>query len=792
MLTALHRKLLRDLGRLMGQIVTIALVVACGISSFVAMRGSFASIAYARSRFYELQRFADVFASLERAPDEVRARIEALPGVARAESRIVKPMMVPLEGMPEPLRGAAVSLPGLHGGDEAGTLNRLHLRDGRRPDSDHADEAVLLQAFAEAHHLRAGDHLPVVLNGKLRRLLIVGIATSPEYIMAIAAGAMSPDPERFPVVWMGHEALAAAFQLSGAFNNLSLTLRPGISQAAVIADVDRQLQPWGGLGAYGRDKQPSNRMLDSELMQLSSMATLLPVIFLAVAALLVNLVLSRLVFLQQPEIATLKALGYSDGQVGVHFLELVLFVMGLGAAAGLLLGAWLGDELVHLYMRYFKLPDLRFRFDARDALVAVAISFVAATVGAFGSVRRAVQLPPAEAMRPPSPARYRRSLADRLRLSRLLGPAAHMVIRELERRPLRTLLSSLAVAAATALSVVGGWYYDGIETLFYSQFQQRMREDAAVSFVSPRPARAVRELGHLPGVLAAEGLRLVPVRFRAGWRYRDGVIWGYPDDIEMRRLRDAKGQPVALPPEGVVLTDMLARVLGVQVGDRIDVELQEGAREHKQLLIVKLISEPFGLQGHMAMEPLGRWLGESPHVSMAMLRLDPNQRAATEARLKQQPSILEVSRRSALIERFRQQSGNMILTMAAIIALFAGTITVGVVYNNARVALSLRGRDLASLRVLGFTRGEISSVLIGEQLVQVLAALPIGLWLGRRLVQLLSSMVDPETYRLPVELTPRSYAFAAAVTLLAALGSALLVRRRLDHLDLIAVLKTRE
>ena len=786
MLSALQRKLVRDLGRLRGQVLTIALVIACGIASFVTMRGNYGSIEAARAQFYSRQRFGDVFVQLERAPEDVRAYVEALPGVARVESRVVKPAMLPLPQLPEPVRGTVVSL------SSAPLLNLLHLRDGRLPELDHADEAVLLMAFAEAHHIQPGDRLPVVLNGKKREVQIVGIATSPEYVMAIAAGSLSPDPQRFAVLWMGRDALAAAFEMQGAFNDLALELRPGASVVGTIDAVDRLLASYGGLGAYGRDLQPSNQRLDGELVQLSSMVTLLPTIFLAVAALLVNLVLSRLVHLQQPEIATLKALGYSNRQVGLHFLELVLVVGCLGALLGVLLGSWLGSAMLSLYARYFKFPNLAFHLDMRDAALSVAISFIAAIGGAFGSVRRATRLPPAEAMRPPTPARYRPSSIDRLGLRRLAGPAAQMVVRELERRPLRTLLSALAIAAATALTVVGGWYYDGIETLFFSQFHELMREDASVTFIKPRPARAVRELAHLPGVLSAEGLRLVPVRFRAAHHHRDGVVWGYPDDIEMRRPRDAYGRPVSLPPNAVVITDILAKILGISVGDTVEVELREGARDRRTLVVAGLINESFGLGGHMRGDALNAWLGEAPRVSMALLRIDPEQSQLVDQRLKDLPAVVEVTKRSNIIAQFREQSGNMILTMALIISLFAATITIGVVYNNARVALSMRGRDLASLRVLGFTRREIAAILIGEQLVQVLAALPLGLFLGRTLVDLLASTVDPETYRLPMMLTVKSYAFAMTVTLCSALLSALLVQRRLDQLDLVGVLKTRE
>lgn len=783
---ALQRKLLRDLVRLRGQVLTIALVIAAGIASFVTMRGNYSSIETARERFYSQQRFGDVFAQLERAPESLLAEIEALPGVARAEARVVEPAMLPLPQMAEPVRGRVVSL------SPQQLLNLPHLRDGRPPEPDHSDEAVLLQAFADAHKYQPGDRIPVVMNGKKRELLIVGVASSPEYVMAVAAGSMAPDPSRFAVLWMGRRALAAAFKMEAAFNDVSIELRPGASEAGTIDGVDRLLARYGGLGAYGRALQPSNHMLNGELMQLSSMAVVLPAIFLAVVALLVNLVLSRLVHLQQPEIATLKALGYSNQQVGLHFLELVLLVSAIGSAGGVLLGHWLGGQMILLYAKFFKFAALSFHLDGRDAALAIAISTLAAAGGAFSSVRRATRMPPAEAMRPPAPARYHRSIIERIGLRRFVGPAAHMVVRELGRRPLRTIFSSLAIAAATALTVIGGWYYDGIETLFYSQFHELMREDASVAFIKPRPVRAVRELSHIPGVLSAEGLRLVSVRFHAGHHQRDGVIWGYPEDTEMRRPRDAFGRLIPLPPNAVVLTDVLARILAVQPGDMIEVELREGARGSRSLVVAGLVNESFGLSGHMRGEALGAWLGEPPQASLALLRIDPAQSQIIDARLKELPMVVEVTKRTNILARFRDQSGSMILTMALIIALFAATITVGVVYNNARVALSMRGRDLASLRVLGFTRGEISAILLGEQLVQVLAALPLGLVMGRGMVGLLASTVDPETYRLPVVLTSRSYAFAAVVTLLAAVVSALLVRRRLDRLDLISVLKTRE
>jgi putative ABC transport system permease protein len=786
--STLDRKLLRELWELRGQVLTIALVVAAGIAAFVAMRGNYASLVQARDAYYERSRFGDVFAHLERAPEALRADLEALAGVSRVDTRVVEGAMIPLDTISEPIRAQVISLP--PGGKS--TLNELHLVEGRMVEPGRSDEAVLLQSFAVANGLRPGATLPVVMNGVWRKLRVVGVAMSPEYVMAMAAGQLAPDPAKFAVVWMDRAPLAAAFDMEGAFNDVTLELQPGASEGEAVEAVDRVVAAYGGFGAVTRERQLSNQLISGELMQLEGMSTMLPVIFLAVAALLLNVVLSRLVHLQRSEIATLKAVGYTDLEVGLHFLKLVLLISGIGAFVGVGLGAWLGRGLVEIYSEFFHFPNLEFRLDLGSTLAAVATSFGAAFVGAFGAVRGVMVLPPAEAMRPQAPARYRRSLVDRLRLGRLVGPSTQMIVRELERRPLRTLGSSFAIAASVGLLVVAGWYSEGLDALMYTQFHEVMREDMSVSFSETRPERAVRELAHLPGVLAAEGLRAVPVRFANGPRRRDGVIFGYADEGELRTLRDRFGRPVPLPPSGIVLTDLLGKILGVEVGDPIELHVREGQRPIRRLTVTGFVDEGFGLQGHMRMQTLREFLGEEPMISMGLLRVDPSRVGALDARLKTMPYVAAVSRRSDIFTQFREQSGSMIATMTLLITLFAATITIGVVYNNARVALSVRARDLASLRVLGFHRSEISTILLGELAVQVLLALPIGMWFGVVLIHALASNVDPETYRLPILVTSRSYAYAALVALVASAVSALLVRRKLDRLDLIGVLKTRQ
>lgn len=787
-ISALDRKLLRDLSHLRGQVITIALVVACGIASYATMRGAWLSLHSSRATYYERYRFADVFASLERAPESLGARLDALPGVSLAYTRVRKGVKLPMEGMLEPATGIVMSLP------DTGPppLNNLYLLAGRLPDSEHADEVVVLETFVEAHALSLDDHIPVVIGGVLRSLRIVGVAMSPEFVMPLPAGEMIPDKKRFTILWVARSSVGAAFDMDGAFNDVVLKLQPGASERAAIDGVNNLLEPYGGLGAYGRDKQLSNRLLESELEGLEVMATVIPAIFLGVAAFLVNVVLSRLILLQRTQIAALKAVGYGNRQVGVHYLKLVSLIVLLGSVLGVGTGVYLGQGLMNLYSPWYRFPSLTYTLEPRIVFVGIGVSLVSAVVGAILTVATVVRLAPAEAMRPQSPILYRRSMAERLHLDRVFGQSIQMVVREIARRPMRTLLSAFGIAMAVAILVSGRFSYDAVDRLMDIMFNVAQREDLVVTFMKPVPDRARRELLHLPGVHHGEGLRVAAVRFRAGHVTREASIMGYPRGSVLRRIVDIDGHVHRPPPEGLMLSRTLADILRVQPGETIRVELLEGQRGFYDVPITSTVDDIAGLQGYMELTSLNRLLGEDRVISMAALTADETQFTALYKQLSDRPTVLGVTRLDAMLDMFEEQTAAQMQTFTFILTLFASIIAAGVVYNNARVSLSMRSRDLASLRVLGFRRREISAVLLGELAIQVVLAIPIGMVIGKSMAEGMMATVDPEMYRFPVTISTRTYAFAAMVTVAAALLSALLVRRKLDKLDLIGVLKTRE
>jgi putative ABC transport system permease protein len=787
-LTALDRKLWREAGRLRGQVATIALVLASGICSYVCLRGTYDSLEDAREAYYDRSRFAHVFAGLERAPESLGRRIEALPGVAAVQTRIVKDVSVPIEGMPRAAFGHIVSLPA--SGEPA--TNALTLKAGRFPERGRADEVVLLDSFATAHGLLPGHRLPVVIDEKLRQLRVVGVALSPEYVYNIRPGMIADDPKRNAVLWMERSALAAAFSLEGAFNEVSLRLQPGASEAAVRSDLDRLLVPYGGNGAISRKYQSSNKVLMDEIGQLRSLAGMVPVIFLGVSAFLINMVLGRLISLQRPEIATLKAIGYSNRQVGRHYLGLVVMVMLPAVVLGIVSGRWLGGVVLALYGTLFRFPDLWFRLSVPLVSTATLISFLAAIGGALVAVGGAVRMPPAQAMQPPAPAHYRRGLLERVRLNALMGPNGMMVLREVVRRPLRTAFSAVGIAGAVALVILGRFGLDSVNSYIEGLLLRQQRQDLTVIFNKPQKPRVVGQVQRLTGVTAAEGLRAVPVRVRYQNRMRDSVLSAVPPASELRRLLDRSGAKVEIPPDGVLMTKTLGEVLGLNVGDQPEIELREGERRTVRPVVAGFIDESIGLQVYALPELMARLERDDGAVSSVLLSVVPEELAELEERLRRAPSVIDVTDLPADVQRMRDTNASMMDIWTAVTIVLATCVIFGVVYNNARIALAMRSRDLASLRVLGFSRQEISSILIGGLAIEVLIAIPVGLLFGRLWSNLFMSGIDRETFRWAIYVAPRTYLMAATVALVAAAASALWVRRSLDRLDLIAVLKTRE
>jgi putative ABC transport system permease protein len=762
--------------------------VAAGIALFVGMLSVYESLEMTRDEYFERHRLADVFASLERAPASVAARLRAIDGVEVVETRIVRDVAADVEGLDEPATVRLVSMPE----DAPPLLNELFLRTGRRPERGAALEVVASDAFASANGLRLGDAIGAVVGGRWRRLRIVGTALSPEFVREFQPGvAMFADNRRFGVLWMGRDALQDAFGMTGAFNDVVIGVARGSDPEAVVDRVDRVLAPYGCVAAMTRRTQPSCRIIDEELAAIRGSGLVMPVLFIIIASLLLSVVLGRVIAMQRDQIAVLKAFGYTNVAVGLHVFSMGVAVALAGAVIGVGSGVWFGLDLTAVYTTFYRFPVLHYSLSPTLVGLSVAIALVSAALGTWGTMRHVVALAPATAMRPEAPARFRPGVLERLGFQSLLSSSARLVIRNFERNPWKATFAVLGVAIAVAVLMLGRYAIDANELMRDRQFRTIQREDVAAVFALPRSPSAMTALAGLPGVLRIEPYRSLAVRLHAGHRSRTVAIQGVDSGAELRRIVDDEQRVFTPEDDALVMTAFLAEILALEQGDTVAVEILEGRRRTHHVRVGVLVREIIGLSAYMHRPALDRLAG-SPAVSGAYMIVDDAARDALYHRLKRTPGVAGAVIREVTIESFDRTIKESEDIRQVVVGILGVIMAVGIVYNSARIALSERGRELASLRVLGFTRREVTSLLLGEQALLTLLALPLGYPIGYGFDMLMSMAFAGELWRMPVVVTWSSYLYSAGIVVASSFVSGLLVRRRLHRLDLIEVLKTRE
>lgn len=784
----LNLKLLRDLWRLRGQSLATALVIGAGVALYVMSVGAIDSIRASRDAYYDRYRLADVFGTAKRAPASLTQRMATIPNVRAVEARITGAVILDVPGFDEPVNGIAHSLPD----EPASALNAVHLVRGRLPDRERDDEVLVSDRFAQAHQLTSGATLSAILKGKKQRLRVVGTALSPEHVFTIPPGNLTTDDRRYGVLWLGRDPMEGAFDQEGAFNELLLLVERGAQVQSVIDVVDRLLAPYGGTGAYSRTDLMSDKFLRSELDQLATIARLLPPMFLGVAAFLLSVMIGRVIDTDREEIGLLKAFGYRDWEIGAHYAKLVVAIALVGVTIGCLFGAWLGRGITGIYSQFYQFPFLVFRIDVSAFVIAVGISLVAALAGAAGPVRRAVTLSPAVAMEPPAPTAYASGAQRAIAQLRRLDEPSRMIVRHLMRWPARTLLSSTGIALAIGLCIVSSFNLDAIGKMLDFAFNYAGRQDATMVFAEPRSRSALADAARLPGVIAAEPFRVVPARLRLGIRERREALTGVEPGARLNRLINDDWKPVEIPPHGLVLSQSLADQLAAKTGDFIDVEVLEGRQPTLSLEVVRVVRTYQGTPAYLDLAYLNRAMLEGPSISGAYLKVDSARAAALYRAVKARPLIAGISFREAVFKNFEEQISENVATFRFYNLTLAAIIVIGVVYNNARLSFSERARELATMRVLGYRRSEVSYVLLGELVLVTIAALPFGVAIGLGLAWYIATSFSSDIYTIPFTVSLKTIGLALLTVMMASVATAMLVRRRVDRLDLIRVLKSRE
>jgi putative ABC transport system permease protein len=786
---ALDKKLLRDFRRLWGQSLAIALVLACGVMILLTAFGMYRALDDTLEAFYERNEFADVWASTEKAPRPLLSEIAAIEGVQTAEARVQEYLMLDIPGRVKSATGLALSLPE---NGEMPMLNVPILRSGRLPDPQATDEVLVTEPFAEANGFALGDTFDALMSGQKRTLTITGTALSPEFVYAIGPGTLMPDDASFGVMWMPEHMLAAAFDMSGAFNTVTLSLSRDANEDRVIDALDDLLAPYGGTGAYGRADQASNAFVATEIKQLKNMATILPPVFFGISAFLVNMVIGRIIALERAEIGLLKALGYTDLHIAAHYVLMAGLTAVLGIVIGWITGGMSARWMAAEYAQYFKFPYLIFNVSYDAYAISGFLALLTAALGALRSAMGAARLPPAVAMSPPAPPRYKRSLFDRMLAAARLSQPSMMIWRSIFRWPLRAAMSALGLSLAVAIMIAVGFFSYSMNEISDVAFNQSNREDTVLLFSKDRPLSALEDVRKLPGVMEAEGELYTAVKLRHGPLEKQLSIVTRGSGATLARSIDATGHVVEAEGNGLLITTRVAEVLDLTPGDLVEVEFMTGRRETYRLRVAGVTEQFFGLGAYMTRAEMARLTRSIPQISVANVTLDPTQDEAFNAAIKDTPMISGAVRVTDMKASFAATVDENISIMNGLFIIVAVLITVGLTYNSARIQLSERARELASLRILGFSNWEVSYVLVGEIMLIAALAQPLGWLIGYGLGHLMAASFTSDLYNIPMVLPPAAYATASLVVLATALTSVMVVRQRVDRLDLVSVMKTRE
>ena len=782
----LDRKMFRDFLGMRFQAIAIAMVIAGGVSVQLLSSGLVTSLEETRRAYYERNLMADVWAPVVRAPRGEIDSLRKIAGIQAIEGRLRFGIRIDMPASEDPVLGEVISIPESH----EPSVNRLHLSQGRLPASGRRDEAVVLKRFAEAHRIGPGDQISFIIRGRQVQVMITGLVMSPEHVYAIAPGELVPDEKRFGVLWMGDRTLAELAGWEGAFNEAVLRLARDASVPDILGQLDRELADYGAVGAYNRSDQVSDAFVSSEVDQLRTLGRVVPPVFLGVGAVLVYVVISRLVMVQRPAIGLLKAYGYADREVLLHFLKLVGLIGSFGLLIGVLLGVWFGREMAELYIRYYDFPFLLFRAAASDYVLVCAVSALSVVGAGLLAVRASVALNPADAMTPPPPPDYSKAAGIAITRARWIDQQTRMILRQIIRWPGRALVTAGGIAASLALLLSVLVMMDGMERMISSYFSEANRYDALVTFTEPRGPTALHDLRRVPGVLAAEPFRVATAKLRSGTAAERVALIGAAPGSERSRLIDAAGHDVPPPLSGLVLSDDLARKLKSRPGAWLELEITEGRRPRDRVQVTALARTYLGSAALMDITQLNRILGEGAVISGAYLQVDPAAEAGLHALLVQAPGVATVSFLGPSEDRLRALMKENIGVSLTIFALFAAMIALGVVYNSVRISFTERQRELASLRVLGFSKAAVSYILLGEVALLTLIGVPSGLAAGCLLSIYFGEAMGSELFRLPVVFELATMATASLIVIGTVVLSGLIVRQRIDTIDMVEALKS--
>lgn len=790
---ALDKKLWRTIRSTKGQFIAVVAVVMLGLSVYISMTTAYYNLERTQQEFYQENSFADYYIHVVNAPQEIIKQIEAVPGVTKATGRIQKDVPV-LKEQNQRATARVTSYPMPLDTE----LNRIQLQSGRMFDQypqSGGVEILVDPQYAEANNIQFNDQVIIVADGRQVPLTVVGIATGPEFGYSIQDTAnLVPDYETFGIVMVPNNQAQQVLNLPGQVNQVLLALAPGADEAKVAQQVKDILEPYGVLADYAREKQLSHAILQGELDQLLTTSRSLPLIFLLLAAAIQFIILSRMVKSQRLQIGVMKALGYNNRQVILHYTGYAICVAVTGALLGTLLGLWFASGMSKMYSYYLNLPDTIGGISYPAILYGSLLSLVTATIAGLTATRSITAINPAESMRPEPPKGTGTILLESWTwLWSKLDSSWKMSLRTIFRNWVRSGITMVGVVFAVGLLVVSFFMNDSIDYMLDRHYQQEQHYDFLIRLGTPVKDYELNNIQRLDGVIRVEPILEIPVKMSYQGRTEDDLLVGLPADVSLKTLMDGNDQPLRLPEEGLLIDQRTAAKLGVGVGDRVTVEtrLGLGPSHLAQITVTGINQQLIGGGSYLDLGRANRVLQESGLVTGAMLRVEPGKNDLVEAEMNEITGIASILSRHKELANFTKNMDTLIFFTAVMIT-FAAVLGFAIVYNSAMISYTERKRDMASLRVLGYTTKEVSGLLFKETAIQSALGIALGLPFGYLMARSYVNAVSSDIFTIPVVVYPQTYLLSALGGIIFISVAHLLTVRGIKRLDLVEALKNKD
>ncbi len=792
-MSVLDRKLRRDLWHNKAMLLAVVLIVAVGVGCLSGFLATSKNLQSARSSYYQETFLADFWIDLKKAPTTVLPDLLDIPGVASLRARLVTSVMLDLDGVDRPISGQLLSMPP----SQQDVINNVILMSGSYFTPGRRNEVLVNHDFATARNIAPGDTLRMVIHGQRKELHVVGTAISSEFVYLMPPGSIVPEPADYGVFYVKQQLAEDAMGFEGACNSLVGFLTPQARQnpQAVLDQLGTALKPYGVFATTPLAQQASNLALSSELSGLSTMATMMPLIFLSVAALVLNVLMTRLAEQQRSIVGTLKALGYGNAVIRAHFLKVGCIVGLCGGLAGCVLGYFMAAGLTVTYKSFFTFPRLDNLFYPGLMLLSVTIALVFGLLGTLRGVAHVTRLNPAEAMHEQPPTQGGSVFLERLPwFWRNLGFRWQLSLRNLFRNRVRTLVGVFAAAMGTALLVCTFGMVDSLQYMANFQFDKILLSDFQLTFRQELDQGAVYEMAATPGVVKVEPLLEVACDFLNGHRSKKGRIMGLVRGAQMTVPRDAKGNAVAVPSAGLLMSRRMAAILDVRPGDSLTITPTKGLQQPRTVRVAQIIDSMFGLSVYADYHYLNTLIHESAAVSALQLRtqMTPKQLRGFLKQCKQYPQLAGIGNRDLQRGLIQKSFVDKLGGMAYPLIFFGAIIFFGSILNASLIGILERKREIATYRVLGYTALEVGNLLLRENILINGAGILLGLPLGWWMLDGMAQQYQNDMYSMPCVIDPQSWIVSVVLAIVFVLLCQCIIQRSISRLNWNEALSMKE